>query len=80
MKFMSGRALFTYNPDVFQDEDGAADDLAYEETKDEKHEIQEEEKENWGEEKSKDQEVKVDSELFKEQEGDDEDVDFGDEQ
>ena len=80
MKFMSGRALFTYNPDVFQDEDGAADDLAYEETKDEKHEIQEEEKENWGEEESKDQEVKVDSELFKEQEGDDEDVDFGDEQ
>lgn len=80
MKFMSGRALFTYNPDVFQDEDGAADDLAYEETKDEKHEIQEEEKENWGEEESKDQEVKVDSELFKEQEGDDEDVDFGDDQ
>lgn len=30
---MNGRALFTYNPDLFQDDDNAADSKAYEETK-----------------------------------------------
>ena len=29
--FMSGKALFTYDPTLFQDDDGAADDTQYEE-------------------------------------------------
>lgn len=74
MRFMSGRALFTYNPDLFQDEDGADDDI--EETKDNTGEIRECDNEN-SEEESKEQHFKVDQDLFKE--GDvDEDVDFGD--
>ena len=31
MKFMSGRALFTYNPDIFVDEEGAGGEADYEE-------------------------------------------------
>ena len=36
MRFMSGRALFTFNPDIFVDEEGAgaADDYEEEGTKD----------------------------------------------
>lgn len=29
MAFMSGRALFTYNPDLFVDEEGATTDAGY---------------------------------------------------
>jgi len=31
MAFMSGKALFTYNPDMFVDDEGAADDYEEEE-------------------------------------------------
>jgi ABC-type glycerol-3-phosphate transport system substrate-binding protein len=54
MKFMSGRALFTYNPDLFQDADG--DDN--EETKDEFEEVKEDNDEDF--EESKEDGVKVD--------------------
>lgn len=71
MKFMSGRALFTYNPDLFND----ADDDG-EETKEDFDAIKEETAEQV--EESKEGEVAVDQDLFKEEAGDDEDVDFGD--
>lgn len=32
-QIMSGRALFTYNPDLFKDDDAAVDNDAYEEEK-----------------------------------------------
>lgn len=35
MAFMSGRALFTYNPDLFEDAEGAVDDEEYDENFDE---------------------------------------------
>ena len=69
MKFMSGRALFTYNPDLFMD----ADDN--EETKEDFEDIKEVRPEN--EEESKENEVAVDQDLFKEEAGGDEEVDFG---
>ena len=31
MHFMSGKALFTYNPDLFADDDNADDDIVFEE-------------------------------------------------
>lgn len=31
MNFMSGKSLFTFNPELFKDDEGAADDAAYEE-------------------------------------------------
>jgi hypothetical protein len=33
---MSGKALFSYNPDLFMDDEGAADDTNYEENEDDK--------------------------------------------
>ena len=75
MKFMSGRALFSYNPELFKDDD--------EETKDTDEnfeEIKEEAKAEDEFEESKDEEVKVDQDLFKDEGGNDEDVDFGDDQ
>ena len=30
MKFMSGKALFTYNPELFEDAEGAVDEAEYE--------------------------------------------------
>lgn len=33
--FMSGKALFTYNPDMFEDDDGAVDEKQYDEHSDE---------------------------------------------
>lgn len=71
MKFMSGRALFTYNPDLFQD----ADDN--EETKEDFEEIEEKDERSDNEESKQD--VAVDQDLFKDEAGEDEDVDFGDE-
>lgn len=35
MAFMSGKALFTYNPDLFEDAEGAIDDAEYSESGDE---------------------------------------------
>ena len=31
MAFMSGKALFTYNPDLFADDENADDDIVFEE-------------------------------------------------
>ena len=30
MRFMSGKALFTYNPELFEDAEGAVDEAEYE--------------------------------------------------
>lgn len=70
MKFMSGRALFTYNPDLFNDADED------EETKEDFDAIKEETADQI--EESKGGDVAVDQDLFKQEAGDDEDVDFGD--
>lgn len=40
---MNGRALFTYNPDLFEDDDNAADEQTYEETQEEGDEERKEE-------------------------------------
>jgi len=73
MRFMSGRALFNYNPDLFADADEGD---ANEETKEDLESIREETT-NYGEE-SKNGDVAVDQDLFKDEAGGDEDVDFGD--
>ena len=44
MAFMSGRALFTYNPDLFADDEAAEDDIVFEE--DEKEDEEEETKDD----------------------------------
>ena len=75
MRFMSGRALFNYNPDLFAD---AEEGDANEETKEDLESIREETT-NQGEE-SKNGDVAVDQDLFKDEAGGDEDVDFGDDQ
>lgn len=75
MKFMSGRALFTYNPDLFEDADEAD---ANEETKEDLESIREEKTEQL--EESKDGDAAVDQELFKDEAGNDEEVDFGDDE
>lgn len=63
--FMSGKALFTYNPDLFQDDEGAADNDNYEEDL---------ETNEPGVNQEESKEPEVDEALF--QEGADEDVDF----
>ena len=84
MAFMSGRALFSFNPDLFDDAEGA-EDLEFEE--DEENNGEEEEKTDDGplygndDEESKEeskQQVAVDSDLFAGAAGAgaDEDVDF----
>ena len=71
MAFMSGKALFTYNPDMFVDDDGAADDYSEEEEDDvSKKPVKNEEEKK---------EVKVDAELFND-DGADDDVDFDDDE
>lgn len=60
---MSGKALFTYDPTLFQDDDGAADDTNYEEDVTEQN--QEESKE-----------PDVDETLFAQGADDEEDIDF----
>ena len=71
MAFMSGKALFTYNPDLFEDLEGAADDYEEEETNDGP-------KPDGGDNQEESKEVKVDQDLFQDG-GDDDDVDFDDE-
>ena len=41
MAFMSGKALFTYNPDLFEDAEGAVDDEEYDENFDENAQVEE---------------------------------------
>ena len=62
LAFMSGKALFSYNPELFADDENAADDVDFEEEKPEAAAAAEE--------------VKVDEDLYKNDGGADEDVDF----
>jgi len=63
---MSGKALFTYDPTLFKDDDDAVDEELYEEDV-------EETKENTAD---KNEEVKIDTDLFAAADGQDEEVDF----
>lgn len=69
---MNGRALFSYNPDLFTDADGAADATAYEE---EGADNNEESKVAEDADQITDKQAAVDQALFQ-GEGADEDVDF----
>jgi hypothetical protein len=67
---LSGRALFSYNPTLFTDDDGAADEQTYEErNEDEIEESKEEDEEDTNEEKKVDKKGEkktgVDKDLFK---------------
>ena len=79
---MSGKALFTYDPTLFMDDDGAADDKQYEEDSDGEQLAPVEESKEEAMEESKEQddnngkEPEVDEELFKEGAAEEEDVDF----
>lgn len=64
---MSGKALFTYDPTLFKDDDDAVDEELYEEEP-----TNEETKDNAKEQ----EEVKIDTDLFAAAEGQDEEVDF----
>lgn len=64
--FMSGRALFTFDPTLFQDDADAVEEDMYEEDLGEEETKVEEEKE----------EVVVDKDLFAGEQGADEEVDF----
>ena len=75
MGFMSGKALFTYNPDLFMDAEGAVDEEEYED--DEGEETKVDKKMNGDNQEEAKEEVKVDNELFQDG-GDDEEVDFDD--
>lgn len=66
MAFMSGKALFSYNPDLFADDENAADDIDFED---------DEMEEKVGGAAA--EEVKVDEDLYKDA-GADEEVDFDD--
>lgn len=66
MNFMSGKALFSFNPELFKDDAGAADEDAYEEEGFPTQKQDNEEK----------KEAPVDADLFADEAGADEDVDF----
>lgn len=68
---MSGKALFTFDPTLFQDDDGAADDDNYEEDTD-LAPIEENKEDN----DDQGQEPQVDEALFAEGADDEEDIDF----
>lgn len=74
--FMSGKALFTYDPTLFQDDDGAVDDDKYEERSSDSEKAEIETKEQI--EESKVEEPEVDESLFAQGDAaaEDEDVDF----
>ena len=81
MRFMSGKALFTYNPDMFVDDD-AAGDIVFEDDEEKK---QDNDDKTADFEKgasasaaaaNNDEEVKVDKDLFEDAEGADDDIDF----
>lgn len=81
--FMSGKALFTYDPSLFQDDDGAVDEDKYEERSDDEMTINTTQNQQVEESKSQDgdgsdkNEPEVDEELFNQEDGAaDEDVDF----
>ena len=62
---MSGKALFTFDPTLFQDDDGAADEKQYEEeAEDQTQETQENFRDGYGFEEESKEEVKVDENLY----------------
>ena len=62
---MSGKALFTFDPTLFQDDDGAADEQQYEEEgEDQTQETQENFRDGHGFEEESKEEVKVDENLY----------------
>ena len=86
---LSGKALFTYDPTLFQDDDGAADDNAYDERSDSdneesKQEVMPKKQQQQKDEESKEQQPKiigqkepeVDEDLFKDAGEEEEEVDF----
>ena len=79
---MSGKALFSFDPTIFQDDENAVDDDMYDDAEDEnkpKEEGKEEETEAENKANMQMEEVQesVDQELFAAEEGvEDEDVDF----
>lgn len=73
MQFMSGRALFSFNPDLFEDDANAAADDIFED--DEAEESKAGQAQAAAAEETK-EEVKVDADLFADDAGADEDVDF----
>ena len=71
---MSGRALFQYNPELFKDDENAADDKAYEEIKES---VEEECKASETVPEKEEEPAAVDEALFAaEATGADEEVDF----
>ena len=73
---MSGRALFTYNPELFADAEGAIDEANYEDEEEEGQEKKIEKQEQIEESK---EEVKVDQNLFQDEGGElSEEPDFED--
>lgn len=66
---LSGRALFKFDPSVFQDDEAAADSAVYEERAEDEEDapVKEEEVESEGEERKEAEEV--DKELFQQEEG-----------
>jgi hypothetical protein len=72
MAFMSGKALFTYNPELFKDDENAGEDEDYEESK---VETKEENVEMQEESKKEESLAEVDKSLFK-NETVEEDIDF----
>lgn len=74
--FMSGKALFTYDPTLFQDDDGAVDEDKYDEREEDDDE-NEEASEQTKIEVEESKEPEVDEALFAEGAGEDEeDIDF----
>ena len=79
MAFMSGRALFTYNPDLFADDEDMGDGKEESKVASESTQPTQQAAEDQ-EEAKEDASVKVDKDLFADAAGaDDEDVDFDDE-
>lgn len=66
---LSGKALFSYNPDLFQDDEAAADEKTYEERNDiEEAKAEDEYEEEKKEESKEEQKVGVDKDLFQQEE------------
>lgn len=75
MNFMSGKALFTYNPDLFEDDAAATADIVFEEDE-QNNNAATGASASAAAASNKTEEVKVDKDLFADDAGADEDVDF----
>lgn len=73
---MSGKALFTYDPTLFQDDEGAANEDNYEEASEDEQTINT--NQQYEESKDEDAEPEVDEELFNQENNDEleEEVNF----